>query len=81
MISTKYIIRINFTCFILLSVATSKCRIPTVICIIFELNSTGAGHASEFSDLKIEETGYIYLLAPIHHWLNTALESGGGGGS
>ena len=36
--------------------------ISPVIYIIFELNSTGAGHASEFSDLKIEETGYICLL-------------------
>ena len=56
------------------SVATKKCKIPPVICILFQLNSTGVGHALEFSDPKIEETGYIYLLVPNHHWPNTALE-------
>lgn len=61
------------------SVATRKCKIPPVICIIFQLNSTGVGHALEFPNLKIEETGYIYLLAPNHHWPNTALEGVCGG--
>ena len=56
------------------SVATRKCKIPPVICIIFQLNSTGVGHALEFSNLKTEETGYVILLAPNHHWPNTALE-------
>lgn len=51
--------------------ATRKCKIPSVIQIIFLLNSVGVGHASELCYLKIEETGYIYPLAPNHHWLNT----------